>query len=127
MATGRTIRPGLAIDVPGLRKTCPGGVEAVGGIDFTVQPGEPLRSARPERRRQADDDRELTTTIVLAGGRRSWPGSTSSVNRSPRGKSAASCARKLSSTEGCPARPTSACTPGCGASAPTQRGAAAVN
>src|SRR5512142_1103746 len=58
MATGRTIRPGLAIDVPGLRKTCPGGVEAVGGIDFTVQPGEPLRSARPERRRQADDDRD---------------------------------------------------------------------
>ena len=42
LSGSNAFRPGSssAIEVVGLRKTYPGGVEAVKGIDFSVTPGE---------------------------------------------------------------------------------------
>ena len=47
-----------AVEVRGLSKTYPGGVEAVKGIDFEVAAGRGVRPARPERGRQVDHDRD---------------------------------------------------------------------
>ena len=46
-----------AVEVSQLRKTYPGGVEAVEGDRFRGRSGRGVRAARPERRRQVDHDR----------------------------------------------------------------------
>jgi len=68
MASGRTIRPGPAIEVAGLRKTYPGGVEAVRGIDFTVEPGEVFGLLGPNGAGKSTTIGMLTTTIVPTAG-----------------------------------------------------------
>ncbi|HMC70095.1 MAG TPA: ATP-binding cassette domain-containing protein, partial [Mycobacteriales bacterium] len=62
------IRPGPAIEVTGLRKTYPGGVEAVRGIDFTVQPGEVFGLLGPNGAGKSTTIGMLTTTIVPTAG-----------------------------------------------------------
>jgi ABC-2 type transport system ATP-binding protein len=61
-------RPGPAIEVIGLRKTYPGGVEAVRGIDFTVQPGEVFGLLGPNGAGKSTTIGMLTTTIVPTAG-----------------------------------------------------------
>jgi ABC-2 type transport system ATP-binding protein len=68
MAAGRTNRPGPAIEVTGLRKTYPGGIEAVRGIDFCVQPGEVFGLLGPNGAGKSTTIGMLTTTIVPTGG-----------------------------------------------------------
>jgi len=66
--TDRIGRPGPAIEVTGLRKTYPGGVEAVRGIDFTVQPGEVFGLLGPNGAGKSTTIGMLTTTIVPTAG-----------------------------------------------------------
>ena len=61
-------RPGPAIEVVGLQKTYPGGVEAVRGIDFTVQPGEVFGLLGPNGAGKSTTIGMLTTTIVPTAG-----------------------------------------------------------
>jgi ABC-2 type transport system ATP-binding protein len=68
MSTDRAARPGPAIEVTGLRKTYTGGVEAVRGIDFTVQPGEVFGLLGPNGAGKSTTIGMLTTTIVPTGG-----------------------------------------------------------
>jgi ABC-2 type transport system ATP-binding protein len=68
MATGRTTRSGPAIEVAGLRKTYPGGVEAVRGIDFAVSPGEVFGLLGPNGAGKSTTIGMLTTTIRPSGG-----------------------------------------------------------
>jgi ABC-2 type transport system ATP-binding protein len=68
MATGRTMRPSPAIEVTGLRKTYPGGVEAVRGIDFDVQPGEVFGLLGPNGAGKSTTIGMLTTTILPTRG-----------------------------------------------------------
>jgi ABC-2 type transport system ATP-binding protein len=68
MPTDRIARPGPAIEVAGLRKTYAGGVEAVRGIDFTVQPGEVFGLLGPNGAGKSTTIGMLTTTIVPTGG-----------------------------------------------------------
>src|SRR3954452_11595356 len=68
MVTDRAARPDPAIEVTGLRKTYPGGVEAVRGIDFTVQPGEVFGLLGPNGAGKSTTIGMLTTTIVPTGG-----------------------------------------------------------
>jgi ABC-2 type transport system ATP-binding protein len=68
MSADRAARPGPAIYVTGLRKTYPGGVEAVRGIDFTVQPGEVFGLLGPNGAGKSTTIGMLTTTIVPTGG-----------------------------------------------------------
>jgi ABC-2 type transport system ATP-binding protein len=57
-----------AIEVHGLHKTYPGGVEAVRGIDFTVAPGEVFGLLGPNGAGKSTTIGMLTTTIVPTGG-----------------------------------------------------------
>src|SRR3954468_20103781 len=68
MVTDPVAGPGPAIEVIGLRKTYPGGVEAVRGIDFTVQPGEVFGLLGPNGAGKSTTIGMLTTTIVPTGG-----------------------------------------------------------
>src|SRR5213079_171970 len=68
MPTDRVARPGPAIEVTGLGKTYPGGVEAVRGIDFTVQPGEVFGLLGPNGAGKSTTIGMLTTTIVPTAG-----------------------------------------------------------
>jgi len=61
--------PGPAIEVAGLRKTYPGGVEAVRGIDFTVAPGEVFGLLGPNGAGKSTTIGMLTTTIRPTAGR----------------------------------------------------------
>jgi ABC-2 type transport system ATP-binding protein len=63
MATVRTMRPNPAIEVSGLRKTYPGGVEAVRGIDFSVQAGEVFGLLGPNGAGKSTTIGMLATTI----------------------------------------------------------------
>jgi ABC-2 type transport system ATP-binding protein len=58
-----------AIDVAALRKTYPGGIEAVRGIDFTVAPGEVFGLLGPNGAGKSTTIGMLTTTIVPTAGR----------------------------------------------------------
>src|SRR5436190_8903462 len=58
-----------AIEIAGLRKTYPGGVEAVRGIDFTVPPGEVFGLLGPNGAGKSTTIGMLTTTIVPTAGR----------------------------------------------------------
>jgi ABC-2 type transport system ATP-binding protein len=68
MPTDRAARPGPAIKVTGLRKTYPGGVEAVRGVDFTVQPGEVFGLLGPNGAGKSTTIGMLTTTILPTSG-----------------------------------------------------------
>jgi ABC-2 type transport system ATP-binding protein len=57
-----------AIEVIGLRKTYPGGVEAVRGIDFEVEPGEVFGLLGPNGAGKSTTIGMLTTTIAPTGG-----------------------------------------------------------
>jgi ABC-2 type transport system ATP-binding protein len=57
-----------AIEVDGLRKTFPGGVEAVKGIDFEVAPGEVFGLLGPNGAGKSTTIGMLTTTISPTGG-----------------------------------------------------------
>src|SRR5581483_2707859 len=56
------------IDVCGLRKTYPGGVEAVKAIDFQVAPGEVFGLLGPNGAGKSTTIGMLTTTIIPSGG-----------------------------------------------------------
>src|SRR5213078_500909 len=58
-----------AIEVAGLKKTYPGGVEAVRDIDFTVAPGEVFGLLGPNGAGKSTTIGMLTTTIVPTAGR----------------------------------------------------------
>src|SRR3954462_4400924 len=58
-----------AIEITGLRKTYPGGVEAVRGIDFAVSPGEGFGLLGPNGAGKSTTIGMLTTTIVPTAGR----------------------------------------------------------
>jgi ABC-2 type transport system ATP-binding protein len=60
--------PGFAIQVIGLCKTYPGGVEAVRGIDFTVAPGEVFGLLGPNGAGKSTTIGMLTTTIRPTSG-----------------------------------------------------------
>jgi ABC-2 type transport system ATP-binding protein len=68
MRTHDRQRPGPAIEVSGLRKTYPGGVEAVRGIDFTVAPGEVFGLLGPNGAGKSTTVGMLTTTIAPTAG-----------------------------------------------------------
>ena len=57
-----------AIEARGLRKTYPGGVEAVKGIDFEVAPGEVFGLLGPNGAGKSTTVGMLTTTIVPTAG-----------------------------------------------------------
>ena len=57
-----------AVEVAALRKTYPGGVEAVKGIDFTVAPGEAFGLLGPNGAGKSTTIGMLTTTIRPTGG-----------------------------------------------------------
>jgi ABC-2 type transport system ATP-binding protein len=58
-----------AIEVAGLRKTYPGGIEAVRGIDFDVAPGEVFGLLGPNGAGKSTTIGMLTTTIIPTAGR----------------------------------------------------------
>ena len=66
--TAREERAGAAVEVVGLRKTYPGGVEAVKGIDFEVAPGEVFGLLGPNGAGKSTTVGMLTTTIVPTSG-----------------------------------------------------------
>ncbi|HEX5225197.1 MAG TPA: ABC transporter ATP-binding protein [Solirubrobacteraceae bacterium] len=57
-----------AVEVNGLRKTYPGGVEAVKGIDFVVAPGEVFGLLGPNGAGKSTTIGMLTTTVIPSGG-----------------------------------------------------------
>ena len=67
MAIGLTVPASAAIEVTGLRKTYPGGVEAVRGIDFTVRAGEVFGFLGPNGAGKSTTIGMLTTTIRPTG------------------------------------------------------------
>ena len=71
MSIGRNGERGLqerAIEVRGLRKTYPGGVEAVGGISFIVAPGEVFGLLGPNGAGKSTTIGMLTTTVAPTAG-----------------------------------------------------------
>jgi ABC-2 type transport system ATP-binding protein len=60
--------PGPAIEVSGLRKTYPGGVEAVRGVDFQVDAGEVFGLLGPNGAGKSTTVGMLTNTIAPTGG-----------------------------------------------------------
>src|SRR4051795_6065090 len=63
-----------AISVRGLKKTYPGGIEAVKGIDFDVRPGEVFGLLGPNGAGKSTTVGMLTTTIAPTAGRASLGG-----------------------------------------------------
>ena len=59
---------GSAIQVRGLRKVFPGGVEAVAGVDFDVWPGEVFSLLGPNGAGKSTAIGMLTGTVAPTGG-----------------------------------------------------------
>src|SRR6266576_7053333 len=57
-----------AVEVQALRKTYPGGVEAVKGIDFSVEPGEVFGLLGPNGAGKSTTIGILTTTVAPTAG-----------------------------------------------------------
>ena len=87
-----------AIEADGLRKTYPGGVEAVKGIDFQVSDGEVFGLLGPNGAGKSTTVGMLTTTIVPTGAPPGSSGTTGAVSRCRLGASPASSFRRRSST-----------------------------
>jgi len=115
-----------AIGVRQLRKTYPGGVEAVKGIDFQVVAGEVFGLLGPNGAGTTTIGM-LTTTIAPPAAVRTSPASTSRASRSPLVASAASSSRTRSSTTHSPAAATSISTPASGESTRAQHGAGSAS
>ncbi len=64
----RALEPSAAIEVTGLRKVYPGGMEAVKGIDFRVEPGEVFGLVGPNGAGKSTTIGMLTTTIAPTTG-----------------------------------------------------------
>jgi ABC-2 type transport system ATP-binding protein len=64
-----TAAAAAAVEVEDLRKTYPGGVEAVKGIDFTVAPGEVFGLLGPNGAGKSTTIGMLTTTVTPTAGR----------------------------------------------------------
>ena len=60
---------GPAVRVAGLSKTYPGGVEAVRGVDFAVEPGEVFGLIGPNGAGKSTTVGMLTTAVVPSAGR----------------------------------------------------------
>ena len=116
---------GPIIEVSGLRKTYPGDVEAVKGIDFEVAAGRGVRPARPERRRQVDDDRHAHDRHRAdRPAAPASPASTSQAIRSPPAASASVVFQDAGRRpRRSPAAATSSCTHASGASSRRRRDA----
>jgi ABC-2 type transport system ATP-binding protein len=67
-SNGSGRRPPPAVEVVDLRKTYPGGVEAVRGVDFAVEPGEVFGLLGPNGAGKSTTIGMLTTTVVPTGG-----------------------------------------------------------
>jgi ABC-2 type transport system ATP-binding protein len=67
--TTTTIAAAATVEVEDLRKTYPGGVEAVKGIDFTVAAGEVFGLLGPNGAGKSTTIGMLTTTVTPTGGR----------------------------------------------------------
>ena len=106
-----------AIEVDGLTKTYPGGVEAVKRLDFDVAPGEVFGLLGPNGAGKSTTSgcspRRSRPTAGTARARRLR---RRAPTRSPPGARAASSSRSRSSTAGSPAARTSSSTRACGAS-----------
>jgi ABC-2 type transport system ATP-binding protein len=68
MSTNNGRATEFAVEVSGLRKTYPGGVEAVKGIDFRVEAGEVFGLLGPNGAGKSTTIGMLTTTIAPTGG-----------------------------------------------------------
>ena len=105
------------INVRQLRKTYPGGVEAVKGIDFEVGAGEVFGLLGPNGAGKSTTIGMLTTTIAPTSGtaraRRLRRRARAARGRA---RSRASSSRRPSSTARSAAAATSSCTPACGGS-----------
>src|SRR5216117_4153564 len=64
----QTTHPSAAVEVHGLRKTYPGGVEALKGIDFVVEPGEVFGLLGPNGAGKSTTIGVLTTTLLPTRG-----------------------------------------------------------
>ena len=85
--------PRPAVEVTGLRKTYPGGVEAVRGIDFQVASGEVFGLLGPNGAGKSTTIGMLTTTIKPTSGSARLAGFDVAATGSRPGRSAASCSR----------------------------------
>ena len=68
-STDHSELPPAAVGVRGLRKTWPGGVEAVKGVDFDVAPGEVFGLLGPNGAGKSTTIGMLTTTVLPTAGR----------------------------------------------------------
>ena len=99
------------------RKTYPGGVEAVRGIDFEVAPGEVFGLLGPNGAGKSTTIGMLTTTIAPTGGTRARsPASTWRASRSRRARLSSVVFQDAVVDRASPGGATSSCTPACGAS-----------
>src|SRR5438552_12416120 len=64
----QTTHPSAAVEVHGLRRTYPGGVEALKGIDFVVEPGEVFGLLGPNGAGKSTTIGVLTTTVLPTSG-----------------------------------------------------------
>jgi ABC-2 type transport system ATP-binding protein len=72
------------IDVRGLRRTYPGGVEAVRDIEVDVAPGEVFGLLGPDGAAKSTTVGTLTTTIAPTAAAPAWPATTWSARHSTR-------------------------------------------
>ena len=78
-----------AVEVVGLRKTFPGGVEAVRGVSFSVEPGEVFGLLGPNGAGKSTTIGMLTTTVTPSSGTARVAGfDVRSEQRAARGASA---------------------------------------
>jgi ABC-2 type transport system ATP-binding protein len=87
-----------AVDVRGLRKVYPGGVEAVKGIDLAIAPGEVFGVLGPNGAGKSTTIGMLTTTIAPTAGTARLAGFDVVAQALQARRVRASCSRRRSST-----------------------------